>query len=309
MATNQELMSQIAALEAIVDNQNTKISILDSTLQALRVDVDSVVDPTAEIESTVQDVWDDFVDASGDFITGHAHRAMEIPLGTQDGGHTTYYCPSGQWLPTSIEAFINGRSLPSEYIMERSASSIRIGGGLPLEMWPDLTIAEKKELRVTYALTSIDASGTTTPSGFLDLRSTHIDFTATVSGGNRIDVEAGASGYYVTPEAGFNWPEQRADFAYDNYSKAWFNGSLLRKEIAEPWVPLLAYGIGDRVTYSGNYYQCNTLHYASGTWSPTAAYWDNTGSNDITWIDGSGAMLGFDIDAEDHLYIEIPEYI
>lgn len=98
------------------------------------------------------------------FRKNHVSIQMVLPDGIQDGAHLSFNCPDGEWDPLSVLGFINGIALPEEYIVSRTDTGLTLGGSMPPELWPDVTIPDVREFRVSYDKI-VTASGTPSPSG------------------------------------------------------------------------------------------------------------------------------------------------
>jgi hypothetical protein len=108
------------------------------------------------------------------FRKSHVRIETVLPDGIQDGAHTTFTCPDGFWMTDSVVAFINGIALPDEWIVLRTDTTITLGGAMPPDLWPDVTIPDKRELRVSYDKI-VAPSGTPTPSGSGEVVYEYID--------------------------------------------------------------------------------------------------------------------------------------
>ncbi len=234
---------------------------------------------------------------------------MVLPLGTQDGGHTTYTCPSGTWMERSVAGYLNGVALPDEWLLNRSDTSIQLGGGMPLTMWPDTTIAQRRELRVSYDALLVDASGEITASGFMSRHITRTDFLATQAEYDPFNVMTSvALETEVDMDDAFHYPEDSADFSQSAEVEFYLNGARMRKDTAEIWASGNTYGVDDRAVYASGVYECDTLHNAS-TWVGDAAYWTSVTANDAFWVGASGDLaMTFELDPDDYIEMQAPNY-
>ena len=304
MSTIQEIRNQVATLTTNLTAISARITSLDRALGILQA---SVVPPTpTDVDAAVDTAMDAWLVASGDFRQGHTNRAAELPIGVQNGANSLYSCPSGQWVPGSIIGFINGNSLPECWLTQRSVTTFRLGGGIPAQLFPDLTIAERRELRVSYDLMYSGASGELTPSGFLSIDIADITCSGYYPSGQLINMEVSASGTEVIADTSYDWPDIGAAWVYDNHAKAWLNGNMVKKDPATPWETGIYYNVGEFVIDNDIHYECNTSHLSAGSLNP--AFWDATTGGDLAWVNPSGARMSYELEPDDLLHVEIPRY-